>query len=118
MAQPGGREFFGASFGVVPQSQPSQGMLLRHSTDICPKELTRSIRGYFNSLLALMLARECMLSAACAGIGNAGLASLNENRKRCAGGAGRSYALNLRPVLIQRKSGFKACKLFAAIRRF
>ena len=28
-------------------------MLLRHSTDICPKELTRGLRGYFNSLLAL-----------------------------------------------------------------
>ena len=26
-------------------------MLLRLSTDICPKELTRGIRGYFNSLL-------------------------------------------------------------------
>ena len=26
-------------------------MLLRHSTDICPKEPTRDMRGYFNSLL-------------------------------------------------------------------
>jgi hypothetical protein len=43
---PGGRELFGASWkgegplpltGVAPQSQPLQGMLLRRSTDICPK---------------------------------------------------------------------------------
>ena len=26
-------------------------MLLRPSTDICPKELTRDVRGFFNSLL-------------------------------------------------------------------
>ena len=51
MAQPGGRELFGASLGVAPQSQPLQGMLLRPSTDICPKDLTRDMRGFFNSLL-------------------------------------------------------------------
>ena len=51
LAQPGGRELFGASLGVAPQSQPLQGMLLRPSTDICPKELTRDVRGLFNSLL-------------------------------------------------------------------
>ncbi len=57
---PEGREFFGASWkgegplpltGVAPQSQPRQGMLLRRSTDIYPKELTRGMRGFFNSLL-------------------------------------------------------------------
>ena len=37
--------------GVLPQSHPAQGMLLRSSIDICPKELTRGLRGYFNSLL-------------------------------------------------------------------
>ena len=51
LAQPGGRELFGAPLGVAPQSQPLQGMLLRPSTDICPKELTRDVRGSFNSLL-------------------------------------------------------------------
>ena len=60
MAQPAGRELFGASWkgegplpltGVAPQSQPLQGMLLRPSTDICLKELTRDVRGFFNSLL-------------------------------------------------------------------
>jgi hypothetical protein len=51
LAQPGGRELFGASLGVDPQSQPLQGVLLRPSTGICPKELTRDMRGFFNSLL-------------------------------------------------------------------
>ena len=51
MAQPGGRELFGASLGVAPQLQPLQGMLLRPSTGICPKDLTRDMRGFFNSLL-------------------------------------------------------------------
>jgi hypothetical protein len=51
LAQPEGRELFGASLGVAPQSEPLQGMLLRPSTDICPKELTRDVRGFFNSLL-------------------------------------------------------------------
>ena len=37
--------------GVLPQSQPAQGMLLRSSIDICPKEIARGLRGYFNSLL-------------------------------------------------------------------
>ncbi len=55
-----GRELFGASWkgegplpltGVAPQSQPLKGMLLRPSTDIYPKELTRDVRGFFNSLL-------------------------------------------------------------------
>jgi hypothetical protein len=54
LAQPGGRELFGPSLGVAPQSQPLQGMLLRPSTDICPKELTRDVRGFFNSLLGRM----------------------------------------------------------------
>ena len=44
------RELFGASLGVAPQLQPLQGMLLRPSTDICPKELTRDMRGFSNSL--------------------------------------------------------------------
>ena len=48
---PEGGEFFGASLGVAPQSQPRQGMLLLRSTDIYPKELTRGMRGFFNSLL-------------------------------------------------------------------
>jgi hypothetical protein len=60
LAQPGGRELFGASWkgegplpltGVAPQSQPLQGMLLRPSTDMCPKDLARDMRGFFNSLL-------------------------------------------------------------------
>ena len=46
-----GRERFGAFLGVAPQLQPLGGMLLRCFTDICPKELTRDMRGYFNSLL-------------------------------------------------------------------
>ncbi len=52
LAQPGGRELFGASLRVAPQLQPLQGMLLRPSTDICPKDPTRDMRGFFNSLLA------------------------------------------------------------------
>ena len=52
MAQPGGRELFGAPLGVAPQLQPLQGMLLRRSTDIYPKELARDMREFFNSLLA------------------------------------------------------------------
>ena len=60
MAQPGGRELFGAPWkgegpfplmGVAPQLQPLQGMLLRRSTDIYPKELARDMREFFNSLL-------------------------------------------------------------------
>ena len=51
MEQPVGRELFGESLGVAPQLQPLQGMLPRPSTDICPKELTRDVRGFFNSLL-------------------------------------------------------------------
>ena len=51
MAQPGGRELFGASLGVDPQLQPLQGMLLRRSTDIHPKELARDMREFFNSLV-------------------------------------------------------------------
>jgi Sodium/glutamate symporter len=53
---PRGREPFGASPGVAPQLQPLQGMRLRRSTDTCPKELTRDVRGFFNSLLALVFA--------------------------------------------------------------
>ena len=54
------RELFGASWkgegplplmGVAPQLQPLQGMLLRRSTDIYPKELARDMREFFNSLL-------------------------------------------------------------------
>ena len=39
-------------------------MLLRPSTDICPKDLTRDVRGFFNSLLAalaLKLRRESFI---------------------------------------------------------
>jgi len=55
------RELFGASWkgegplplkGVAPQSQPLYGMLPRPSTNICPKDLTRDMRGFFNSRLA------------------------------------------------------------------
>ena len=55
------RELFGASWkgdgprplkGVATQSQPLSGMLLRPSTNICPKDLTRDMRGFFYSLLA------------------------------------------------------------------
>ena len=51
MAQPGGRELFGAPLGVAPQLQPLGGMLLRRSTDIYPKELARDMREFFNRLL-------------------------------------------------------------------
>ncbi len=37
--------------GVAPQLQPLQGMLLRLSTYICLKDLTRDVREFFNSLL-------------------------------------------------------------------
>ena len=37
--------------GVAPQLQPLEGMLLRRSTDIYPKELARGMREFFNSLL-------------------------------------------------------------------
>ena len=59
MAQPRGRELFGAPgkgegplplTGIAPQLQPLQGMLLRRSTDIHPKELARDMREFFNSL--------------------------------------------------------------------
>ena len=55
------RELFGAPWkgegplplmGVAPQLQPLQGMLLRRSTDIYPKELARVMREFFNSLLS------------------------------------------------------------------
>ena len=39
--------------GVAPQLQPLQGMLLRRSPDIYPKELARDMRQFFNSLLSL-----------------------------------------------------------------
>jgi hypothetical protein len=54
------RELFGAPWkgegplplmGVAPQLQPLEGMLLRRSTDIYPKELARDMRQFFNSLL-------------------------------------------------------------------
>ena len=38
--------------GVAPHLQPVEGMLLRRSTDIYPKELARDMRQFFNSLLA------------------------------------------------------------------
>ena len=37
--------------GVAPQLQPLEGMLLRRSTDIYPKELARDMREFLNSLL-------------------------------------------------------------------
>jgi hypothetical protein len=55
-----GRELFGVPWkgegplpltGVAPQLQPLEGMLLRRSTDIYPKELARDMREFFNSLL-------------------------------------------------------------------
>jgi hypothetical protein len=55
VAPPGGRELFGAPLGVAPQLQPLQGMLLRRSTDIYPKELARDMREFFNSLLGAFL---------------------------------------------------------------
>ena len=54
------RELFGAPWkgegplplmGVAPQLQPLEGMLLRRSTDIYPKELARDMRQFFSSLL-------------------------------------------------------------------
>jgi biopolymer transport protein ExbD len=53
VAQPGGRELFGAPLGVAPSFQGLQGMLLRRSTDIYPKELARDMREFFNSLLRM-----------------------------------------------------------------
>ena len=41
--------------GVAPQLQPLDGMLLRRSTDIYPKELARDRREFFNSLLAIAI---------------------------------------------------------------
>ena len=38
--------------GVAPQLQPLEGMLLRRSTDVYPKELARDMREFFTSLLA------------------------------------------------------------------
>ena len=38
---------------VAPQLQPLEGMLLRRSTDIYPKELARDMREFFNSLLGI-----------------------------------------------------------------
>ena len=55
------RELFGAPWkgegplplmGVAPQLQPLEGMFLRRSTDIYPKELARDMREFFNSLLS------------------------------------------------------------------
>ena len=60
------RELFGAPrkgegplplTGIAPQLQPLQGMLLRRSTDIHPKELARDMRQSFNSLLGKSLSR-------------------------------------------------------------
>ena len=54
------RELFGAPrkgegllplTGIAPQLQPLQGMLLRRSTNIHPKELARDMRQFFNTLL-------------------------------------------------------------------
>ena len=51
------RELFGAPrkgegplplTGIAPQLQPLQGMLLRRSTDIHPKELAREMRQFLN----------------------------------------------------------------------
>jgi hypothetical protein len=50
------RELFGAPLGVAPHSQPLQGMLLRRSSDIHPKELARDMRECFNSLLRTAIA--------------------------------------------------------------
>ena len=56
------RELFGAPrkgegplplTGIAPQLQPLEGMLLRRSTDIHPKELARDMRQFFNSLLGV-----------------------------------------------------------------
>ena len=58
MAQPGGCELFGAPrkgegpfplTGIAPQLQPLEGMLLRRSTDIHPKELARDMRQFVES---------------------------------------------------------------------
>ena len=48
-----GRELFGAPLGVAPQLQPLEGMFLRRSTDIYPKELARDMHEFFNSLLGI-----------------------------------------------------------------
>ena len=65
MAQPGGRELFGAPLGVAPQLQPLHGMLLRRSTDIYPKELARDIREFFNSLLGRTVRSEVARAPEC-----------------------------------------------------
>jgi hypothetical protein len=38
--------------GVASQLQPLEGMFLRRSTDISPKELVRDMHEFFNSLLS------------------------------------------------------------------
>ena len=54
LAQPGGRELFGAILSAsILSHSPFRGVLLRLSTGICPKDLTRDVRGFFNSLLAV-----------------------------------------------------------------
>ena len=40
--------------GVAPQLQPLEGMLLRRSTDIYPKELARDMREFSSSLLGAL----------------------------------------------------------------
>ena len=49
---PEGANSLGHPLGVAPQLQPLQGMLLRRSPDIYPKELARDMRQFFNSLLS------------------------------------------------------------------
>ena len=49
---PEGANSLGASLGVALSHSPLTGMLLRPSTDMCPKELARDMRGFFNGLLA------------------------------------------------------------------
>ena len=51
MAQPGGRERFGASFGVAPHSQPFFGDAPSSLRRCPPQDLTRHMAEYFNSLL-------------------------------------------------------------------
>ena len=49
--QPGGREPLWALSRRSSVTAPSRGCSLVPSTNICPKDLTRDMRGFFNSLL-------------------------------------------------------------------
>jgi hypothetical protein len=50
---PEGANSLGHLSAALLSQNPPTGMLLRPSTDVCPKELARDMRAFFNSLLEL-----------------------------------------------------------------